>query len=61
LALKERSDEKRIETAKYLASCIRNGGLRLPVSLRTFAGLAAYALIGSWYKVLSRAKPASGV
>ena len=55
MALTARSNGNRIETAKQLLSCIRNGGLRLPVSFRTFAGLAAYILFGSGYKVFSRA------
>ena len=44
-----------LETAKHVLSCIRNGGLRLGISLRTFAGLAGYTLLGSGYKVFSRA------
>ena len=55
MALTARSNGNRKETAKQLLSCIRNGGLRLPVSFRTFAGLAAYILFGSGYKVFSRA------
>jgi glycosyltransferase involved in cell wall biosynthesis len=52
-ALTARQRGKRIETGRHLISCIRYGGLRLGVSLRTFAGLAAYTLMGSWYKVFS--------
>jgi hypothetical protein len=42
----------------HLAECIRNGGLRLPGTLRTFAGLAAFIVIGTGYKVFSRSKSA---
>jgi glycosyltransferase involved in cell wall biosynthesis len=56
LAMTARSTGKRVETVKHLVSCIRYGGLRLGKSLRTFAGLAGYALIGSGYKIFSRAK-----
>jgi glycosyltransferase involved in cell wall biosynthesis len=59
LAMTARSNGKRVETGKHLVSSIRYGGLRVGISLRTFAGLAAFALIGSWYKVFSRAKSAS--
>jgi glycosyltransferase involved in cell wall biosynthesis len=55
MALTARSNGRRIETAKHLVSCVRNGGLRLPANFRTFAGLVAYTLIGSRYKVFSRA------
>jgi glycosyltransferase involved in cell wall biosynthesis len=55
MALTARSNSRRIETAKHLVSCIRNGGLRLPASFRTFVGLVAYILIGSGYKIFSRA------
>ena len=55
LAYTARSEGNRMETARHLSNCIRNGGLRLGISPRTFAGLAAYTLIGSWYKVFSKA------
>jgi glycosyltransferase involved in cell wall biosynthesis len=54
LALMARRNGRRVETARHFATCIRNGGLRLPGTLRTFAGLATYMIIGSWYKVFSR-------
>jgi glycosyltransferase involved in cell wall biosynthesis len=54
MAIVSRQQGKRIGTGRHLISCIRNGGLRLPVSLRTFAGLAGYTLIGSGYKIFSR-------
>jgi glycosyltransferase involved in cell wall biosynthesis len=60
LAIVARSNGKRTETAKHLVSYVRNGGFRLLGNGRLLAGLAAYALIGSWYKVFSRAKSASG-
>jgi glycosyltransferase involved in cell wall biosynthesis len=55
LACHARQDGNRKETGKHLVSCIRDGGLRLGISPRTFAGLAAYTLIGSGYKVFSKA------
>jgi glycosyltransferase involved in cell wall biosynthesis len=55
VALGARQQGKRQETARYTISCIRNGGLRLGLSPLTFVGLAAYTLMGSWYKVFSRA------
>jgi glycosyltransferase involved in cell wall biosynthesis len=54
LAATARSQNSRTETAKYLVTCIRNGGLRLPGMLPAFASLAAYVLLGSWYKIFSR-------
>lgn len=51
-----RQEGKRIETAKYFLSYLRNGGLGLPASSRFLAGLATYILIGSSYKIFSRAK-----
>jgi hypothetical protein len=60
MALTARSNGKRIETAKHLLSCICNGGLHVGISARTFARLAAYTLLGSGYKVFSRAKATNG-
>jgi hypothetical protein len=37
-------------------NCLWNEGWRLPVGRRALAGLAVYTLVGSWYKVFSRAK-----
>ena len=51
-----RRNGNRTETAKHFVICLRNGGWQLPGSRRVLAGLAAYTLIGSWYKVFSRAK-----
>jgi glycosyltransferase involved in cell wall biosynthesis len=50
-----REQGKRTETGRQVISCLRNGGWQ-PGSRRFLAGLAAYALIGSWYKAFSRAK-----
>jgi glycosyltransferase involved in cell wall biosynthesis len=58
LAYLARSEGNRIETARHLSNCVRNGGLRLGISPRTFAGLAAYTLFGSRYKIFSRANSA---
>ena len=58
LAYTARSEGNRIATARHLSNCIRNGGLRLGISPRTFAGLAAYTLIGSSYKIFSRTNSA---
>jgi len=54
-----RQEGKRMRTARHVISCLRNGGWQLPGSRRMLAGLAAYALIGSSYKVFSRAKQAT--
>lgn len=59
LASAARVKGSRMETAKYLLDYARNGGLQLPLN-RLVAGLAGYTLIGSWYKMFSRAKPANG-
>lgn len=59
LAIAARSNGKRTETAKHLASYLRSGGLRFPADRRLLAGLAAYTLIGSGYKIFSRAKTAN--
>jgi glycosyltransferase involved in cell wall biosynthesis len=59
LAAAARSERNRARTGQYLLSCIRNGGLRLGVNPRIFLGLAAYTLIGSGYRVFSRAKTAN--
>jgi glycosyltransferase involved in cell wall biosynthesis len=60
LAMTARSNGRRAETLKHVVTCIRNGGLRLPGNLRPLAGLAAYTLIGSGYKMFSRAKVTNG-
>jgi glycosyltransferase involved in cell wall biosynthesis len=58
LAEAARANGDRIRTAKHLFSCLRNGGWLLPQKQRILAGLGAYVLIGSWYRMLSRAKSA---
>jgi glycosyltransferase involved in cell wall biosynthesis len=59
LAVTARSNGKRTETAKHLASYVRNGGWRLRETRRVLAGLVAYVLIGSGYKIFSKAKDAN--
>jgi len=59
-AMTARQDGQRLETAKYFVLCLRNGGLDLPNSSRLIAGLATYILIGSSYKIFSRAKSQGG-
>lgn len=56
-ALMERENGSRLGTGRHVLTCIRNGGWKIPQARRTLAGLAAYALIGSWYKMFSKAKP----
>jgi glycosyltransferase involved in cell wall biosynthesis len=56
LAEAARRNGDRIQTARHLINCLRNGGWLLPQKQRTLAGLGAYALVGSWYKMFSRAK-----
>jgi hypothetical protein len=51
---------KRIETGRHLIRYIRYGGWRLLTSRRLLAALAAYALIGSGYKIFSKAKATNG-
>ena len=50
-----RGQGKRLETARHVISCLRNGGWRAGRQ-RPLVGLTAYVLIGSWYRVFSRAK-----
>lgn len=56
LAASARLNGQRTEAAKHLAKCIWNGGWHLPGSQRALLGLAAYILMGSWYKVFSTAR-----
>ena len=53
LASTARLNGNRTQAAKHLLSCLRNGGWHLPGNRRPLAGLAAYVLIGSWYKMFS--------
>jgi hypothetical protein len=54
LAIIHRESGNRAATGNQLLACMRSGGWRFPA--RTLGGLAAYALIGRWYKIFSRAK-----
>jgi len=56
LAITARSNRSRSQTVRHLFSYALNGCWELPGSRRLFAGLAAYVLIGSWYKVFSMAR-----
>ena len=60
LACLARSNGKRMEAAKYLSICVWNGGLRSRANWRPLAGLAAYTLMGSGYRIFSKAKAANG-
>jgi glycosyltransferase involved in cell wall biosynthesis len=59
LAISSRAQSNRRQTTKDLFECLRNGGWQLPRTQRTLASLAAYALTGSWYKTLLRARRAN--
>jgi glycosyltransferase involved in cell wall biosynthesis len=56
LAIAARLKGRRAETGHHLLNCVRNGGLRLPGTARTFIGLATYMIIGPGYKMFSRLK-----
>ena len=58
LALAARVKGNRRESAKHLVSCIHNGGWQLPGGPRALTSLAAYALIGSQYRVFLRGRSA---
>jgi glycosyltransferase involved in cell wall biosynthesis len=58
LAARSRAESNRGQTANDVFECLRNGGLRLPNGPRFLAALAAYALVGSSYKLFSRRNPA---
>jgi len=61
LAINARADGNRRETARNLVNCIWNGRPQLPGSWRAMAGLAAYTLMGSRYKIFStETQPNSG-
>lgn len=55
LAYDSRSKGRRIETARHLVNYLRNGGWHCPGSARVIASMITYEVIGSWYKVFSRA------
>jgi glycosyltransferase involved in cell wall biosynthesis len=54
MAAMERENGNRTATGKCLFAYMRNRGWRLPP--RAIAGLAAYTVMGSWYKVFSGQK-----
>lgn len=54
-----REKGNRREAAKHLAGYLRNGGLKLPHTRRGFASFTAYALFGSWYEAIRKARRAS--
>ena len=56
LAVDSRSKGSRMETAKHLVNYIRYGGWNRPGSARVIASMITYEVIGSWYKVFSRAR-----
>jgi glycosyltransferase involved in cell wall biosynthesis len=60
LATSSRAKGNRGQTANDVLDCLLNGGWQLPSSRRLLASLAAYALLGSWYKVFTRANSPSG-
>jgi glycosyltransferase involved in cell wall biosynthesis len=60
LAITARSNCSRWQTVRYLLSYARNGS-HPPGHSRLVAGLAAYVLVGSWYKIFSRAKQADPI
>jgi glycosyltransferase involved in cell wall biosynthesis len=53
LAVMSRSQGRRLETAKYVVSYVRNGGWLLPDGARAILGMIAFEVFGSWYKVFS--------
>lgn len=54
-----REKGNRRETAKHIAGYLRNGGLKLPHTRRGFASFTAYALFGSWYETIRKARRTS--
>lgn len=51
-----RDKGNRRETAKQVAGYLKNGGLKLPHTRRGFASFTAYALFGSWYEAIRKAR-----
>ncbi len=49
-------DDKRAETAKCLVNCLRFGGASLQGTMPVIRRLGWYALLGSWYEPMSKAK-----
>jgi glycosyltransferase involved in cell wall biosynthesis len=58
MAYDARQKGNRAETGKHLFNFIRNGGWQFLGSRRTFASFAAYAVLGSWYETILKAKRA---
>ena len=54
-----RANGERLRAAKCIVHYARNGGWRCPGGVRAIAGILTYGLVGSWYKVFSRAKSAN--
>jgi glycosyltransferase involved in cell wall biosynthesis len=54
-----RTEGNRTETGKHIAGYLRNGGLKLPGSLRALASFTAYTIFGSWYETIRKARRAS--
>jgi glycosyltransferase involved in cell wall biosynthesis len=59
MAMAARASGRRTDTARHLYTCLRNGGWQFRGSRPTMIALAAYALVGSSYKVFSRSKSTS--
>ncbi|HEV2417578.1 MAG TPA: glycosyltransferase [Terriglobia bacterium] len=59
MAALARQQGERMETMKHIAGYLRKGGLRFPGSKRPLAALVAYALLGTWYEAIRKAKQAS--
>lgn len=55
-AVASRSKSRRIETARHLVNYLRSGGWHRAGTVRFIAGMITYEVIGSWYKVFSRAE-----
>jgi glycosyltransferase involved in cell wall biosynthesis len=59
MAMAAQASGRRTDTARYLYTCLRNGGWQFGESRRTMIALAAYALVGPRYKLFSRSKSAN--
>jgi|SRR5579864_1106490 len=59
MARTAREEGNRKATAEHIAGWVRNGGLRRAGSVRVFGSFAAYALFGSWYEAIQKARRAS--
>lgn len=56
MAMVKQQEGRRLATGKYLAYSLWNGSWRQRDWHRMLAFLAAYTLMGSWYKIFSRSK-----